>query len=355
MPLLTRFWELIERSPDPVTVEEQWRKDLDEELPPVRSLIRSNGRTASTYPHPTRYGKELAVVHQGDGQVFAVDEGRPDGIRIALTPDDIALHELVRDRLAATVARALGLRAQPERLGVALHRVGWWAMRPGAEHPVFLHLGGAYVAAVDFAYRCVAECNPPFLLLIPTRRMWPARSNEILRRHRCLAIPLDDVICANGQAWSALPSWADCQVSFRQLVHPEPLTLAEEPYVFRKTGEVWVITFAGKTTYLADALGQCYIAHMLANPGRKILALDLLAIVSGQEAARHPSSAGDVADRQALEQARSRYQELLDERDEADRDNDLAAQERIETERDQIAEYLSQAKGFNGRTPPGLR
>ncbi len=59
--------------------------------------------------------------------------------------------------------------------------------------------------------------------------------------------------------------------------------------------------------------------------------------------------AGEVADAQAIAQAAQRYQDLQEELAEAEQFNDLAATERLQTEMDQIVQYLTQAKGFAGR------
>ncbi len=109
--ILAPLWELLETAPDPVAVTEQWQTDLGDAFGVVQPFIRTNGQMALTYPHPTRYGEELAVEWLNDGTIIACDQAHdPSGVVVRLTRDDIAMRELVLDRLAVTVAKALGLR-----------------------------------------------------------------------------------------------------------------------------------------------------------------------------------------------------------------------------------------------------
>jgi len=121
-------------------------------------------------------------------------------------------------------------------------------------------------------------------------------------------------------------------------------------YEFRKTGDFWTIRFNGEFTALKDAVGLIYIAHLLAQPGKKILAPYLLSAVTGELSVRRVGSAGAQTDQKTLADVKQKYLEAQEELEEAERNNDFAAQDRLQGELDGLADYLKTVKGFGGRT-----
>src|SRR5712692_5919030 len=47
-------------------------------------------------------------------------------------------------------------------------------------------------------------------------------------------------------------------------------------YIFKREGEYWTLDYQGQVSRLRDRSGLRYLATLLANPGREILALDLV-------------------------------------------------------------------------------
>lgn len=127
----------------------------------------------------------------------------------------------------------------------------------------------------------------------------------------------------------------------------ESLVPLPEPYVFRKQGQMWVVTFDSATTYLKDALGPAYVARLLAVPHKQISAPNLAASVSGNVV--RTGSAGPQADAETLDEVTQRYLETKEELEEAKRNGDQAAADRAQGETNQLARYLAQVKGLSGR------
>ena len=48
--------------------------------------------------------------------------------------------------------------------------------------------------------------------------------------------------------------------------------------VFRREGEYWTVSFAGTTCRLRDSAGLRHVAYLLARPGERVAAVELVAI-----------------------------------------------------------------------------
>jgi AAA ATPase domain len=136
--------------------------------------------------------------------------------------------------------------------------------------------------------------------------------------------------------------------------------------IFRKDGDFWTVTHQGKTFRLRDSKGLEYIAHLLANPGVRIHACDLVAMIEGTdagspaalperaraeglEASHDLGDAGDALDPQAISAYRRRLTEVRAELAEAERNNDSGAVERARHEHELLVGQLSAGVGRGGR------
>ena len=118
--------------------------------------------------------------------------------------------------------------------------------------------------------------------------------------------------------------------------------------VFRLEGDIWTLTFAGKTIRLKDNLGLKCIAHLIAKKRCEIDAALLRAIVNGHIPVK-PAAGIEVVDSQAIERYRSDYEDLLFQRDKAQKNNDVARQEQLQTQIDALARQFASATGLGGR------
>jgi hypothetical protein len=114
---------------------------------------------------------------------------------------------------------------------------------------------------------------------------------------------------------------------------------------FACEGDVWTITFDGRTCTLTERKGLRDLARLLAQPGREIAALDLAA--PGPTLVE--TDTGDMLDAQARDAYRARLAEIETELDEADRNGDIGRSARLAAERDALVEQLTGAYGLGGR------
>jgi pimeloyl-ACP methyl ester carboxylesterase len=129
--------------------------------------------------------------------------------------------------------------------------------------------------------------------------------------------------------------------------------------VFRREGDYWTVSWRGNVVRIKDAKGLHYIAYLLANPGRQVLACELAAAGTGpghRRVASDPGGAvGDLGDAGALldakarEQYRRRIDELREELEAAVQRNDPLRAARLRSELESLREQIIASVGLGGR------
>ncbi len=135
------------------------------------------------------------------------------------------------------------------------------------------------------------------------------------------------------------------------------------PNEFRRDGDVWTVTFAGRTVRLRDAKGVRDLATLLRRPGTEVHCSELLAAAEGGASptrsrrglgearlAQRPATGDEVLDRQAQTAYRNRLVELRDELEDAEAANDGERAARARFEMDVLAAELASALGLGGRS-----
>lgn len=120
-------------------------------------------------------------------------------------------------------------------------------------------------------------------------------------------------------------------------------------HVFRREGQYWTITFAGKTIRMRASKGMLYLSYVLSGPGREFPAVELLAAAEGAQPSPVRSSAGEILDPKAMVQYKTRATEIASEIEEARGNNDFGRVERLQGELESLADQISAAKGLGGR------
>jgi pimeloyl-ACP methyl ester carboxylesterase len=135
--------------------------------------------------------------------------------------------------------------------------------------------------------------------------------------------------------------------------------LASRRAVFRREGDYWTVSWGGKVVRLKDAKGLHYIAYLLGNPGRQVLARELAAAgtatgnqrpsIDPSDTAADLGDAGTLLDAKAREQYRLRIGELREELAEAAQLNDTWRAARLRSELESLGDQLVAAVGLGGR------
>lgn len=134
--------------------------------------------------------------------------------------------------------------------------------------------------------------------------------------------------------------------------------------VFRREGEYWFIAYEGEVSRFRHSKGLGYLARLIANPGREMLALHLAqgpsdrAVPStrtwrlGTEDGLRvftPGDTGEVIDSRAQAAYQRRIRDLQEDLDESEAMADIERTAQIREELDVLSEHLAAALGLGGR------
>jgi hypothetical protein len=119
--------------------------------------------------------------------------------------------------------------------------------------------------------------------------------------------------------------------------------------LFRKSGDVWELAFAGKTVHVRHSKGMKYMAHLLRSPDHEVHSTQLFMAIAGKPGTPVVPSAGEVLDPAALAQYRSRIEDLENQLYKAERNNDEGRKEAAQAELEQLQEHVISALGLGGR------
>ena len=129
--------------------------------------------------------------------------------------------------------------------------------------------------------------------------------------------------------------------------------------IFRREGDYWTVSWQDNVVRLKDAKGFRYLAYLLANPGRPVLARELAALgtaTSRGRASIDPGNtaaslgdAGAVLDTRARKQYQQRLCDLREELAEAERLNDSSRTANLRSELEAVGDQIAAAVGLGGR------
>ncbi|MBA7486770.1 hypothetical protein ES707_22331 [subsurface metagenome] len=143
---------------------------------------------------------------------------------------------------------------------------------------------------------------------------------------------------------------------------------AEEPSkeaknVFKKDGDFWQVAYqSNDTTTIKDSKGMSYIARLLEKPNEPIAALSLAnpksdtkLMIQGKAVENDTVSSDsgkpqEIIDKDTLQSCQKRIIDIENELADAEKNNDLAAQERLEAEKEQILSELNAACNLKGES-----
>ncbi len=141
-----------------------------------------------------------------------------------------------------------------------------------------------------------------------------------------------------------------------------PNTSDHAENVFRKVGDYWEVKFQGLESHFKDSKGLFYVARLLKKPNVRIPAFDLAypyidftescveENIAREAKIRYTASYGhqEVTDRKAIQDCQKALRELNENLEKTKAENDLGAQQKIESEISFFNNYIR-----NSLTPTG--
>lgn len=351
MRKLNRFWSVIVTgSPRHADVAAFWREALGEEFAAISPLLHANGKIASSYPCPVRWGCSCRheVVHiRGDLFAAVPDDNCAARCEVAnLRREDVVVQQLDVAAVWDGVAAALDIAVLPN---------------PASSEECF-HLGNVgrgrspcavYAVVVKEAHemlrviqRLALETEEPFVILCPTGRFYGPECDRLMRRRKALFLPLNENIgmgAEEGQ-FIAAPGALDLLDAMRAT---EPGALRQ--YVFRRVGDYWDLVFEGKPAHLQHTKGLATMHCLMRSSGMDLHVAQVLAEVAGQETAPLVGNAGEILSPEAIADYKERVLDLKERIRDAERNNDIGAKAAAEKELNELTVVLAGAFGLHNR------
>ncbi len=335
------LWQALERAPLQGQILAEWRLDLGEDLPQLLPYLRPTEHLGETLrcPSPGGEGCPRQILEDGQGRFTAYCGDVPiycDPVH--LERGEIIVYELNHRKLAEALAGALGFEASPDPTQDPFtHCLGVWSPGPTDRWRVFftLAVGASFRRS---ASELLVDSAGPFVLLSPSVREHETQALEWLKKQESHSLALSQIVRFEAQVLTADHTLADL---LRKDAGGEP------EYAFRKEGQLWQITFRGETHTFTDLKGFNHIARVLAAPGQECHVRDLVQAEAGEPLIT--TSAGEMADSQAVHAYRKRMQELHDELEGAEIAPSEKRQDEIWDEIEALEAELRRIRGLGGR------
>ncbi len=124
--------------------------------------------------------------------------------------------------------------------------------------------------------------------------------------------------------------------------------MAEPAAVFRLSGEMRDIGFAGKVVSVREMQGFRIIAELFARPHTRISAVEMRAAIAGVEPSLFAGSSGQVVTPGGLAELRHQYESLNEDLEEAELANDEGRARKLQEELVVLADHVRRAVGKDG-------
>lgn len=167
-----------------------------------------------------------------------------------------------------------------------------------------------------------SSCGRPFRRRTPVMTVYRMTAETLARPKPAVATP-------------------DVELALREL--------DQNPNVFRRLGQTWVIKYEGQMILLHSLGGLSYVARLLLDPGRTFPAAFLLAAEAGIDPRITTGTSGRALTDETLAEYKEEYIELKTELDEAKERNDLGHIDRLQKKLDFFATEIARATGYGGR------
>ncbi len=192
-------------------------------------------------------------------------------------------------------------------------------------------------AAMATAHRLGAR---PWVARAQTELAWALRN----RGRRADVGVIEDLLKESASTASdlGLPGLLERQSAVGTAVHPSGELCRD--------GEIWTLSFAGRTIRVPDSKGLRDLAVLIAQPGVEVPAVRLLGGNPADDGPMtQPMGSDELLDSRARAAYRRRLEELQEVIDDAAADHDLGRLEAATDERQAILDELGRALGLGGR------
>lgn len=350
---LSSFWDFLWCRPGLGATPSEWMQVLGEGVwDLLRKRLFENDGIAERLIGAE--GRSLRVVRMSGRKYGLVDETTGEYAAKGLGEADVRVYRLNLGVLRQMVGDAMGLTTDPDAVSGTARALslGEWQPVDGVTIPVFMMLPPTTELLASEINRLLLEAASGFVLLLSRRPRLSAALRAQLDRKQAVVVTLPDVVAWENGRFCSAPGWDSHRDAFCQKYLRARMVPAPPAYHFAKSN-MWTIRFAGKATYLEGTLkGPVFIRYLLERQGQEIHVARMLADIAGDERLAQASHAGDLIDDKTFRECRQRYDDLQEERYDAERyrPDELP---KIDEEITHLANYFAECVGLGGKSRKG--
>lgn len=350
MVLLDDFWRFVSFRPGLDAAGREWRDVLGPQLWDIfrREVFTSDGIASGCSTRDA--GRHLKVVTISDGyQLVCAATGVVEANGIS--EHDVTCFRLDLSTVRAKIAQALSVDPEPGLIRNASRSfpLGDWRPVVGIALPIYLIFPPTVKLLLEEIRRLLLTTSSGFILIVPTTAPIDRATRDLLDQKKGQVLALSELVAWDTAAFVATPAWQTYRDAYCARHLSERMAPAPPSYQFLKKG-MWSIRFAGKETILDGSLkGPVFIRYLLGRRGEEVHVARMLADIAGDERLDRAGNAGGMIDDATFKECRQRYEDLQDEREDAEHNHPehLPA---IENEIAQLAAYFAECMGLGGKT-----
>ncbi len=350
----SRLWSAVESVPGLAAVQSEWSRLLGIDRQAAWRFFAPTQFRVETFPCPSPGGDGCPrrVVEHDDGFEAICGDTPTQCLPILLTAGDLVIYEADMATLGRGVAAALGItRFAFSSTGIS-QTWGLGGHGPIAAEalPVYLTIPTGKDAFRRTVTELVTLSEGAFLLLSPTSKMAGLPTIELLKRRKASFAALDDLLDLLPDGRFEAVKTLDALGLPGGLSKPATKTENTHGNIFRRSGDMWTLSYRGKMVHLRHARGLWLLAQLLRAPRSEIHAAQIEALERGESAPQRLGCSGEILDGKALGAYQSRVSEIQSEMEEATRFNDRGRKDRLQDELEMVASQIMSARGLGGRS-----
>lgn len=349
MRKLEHFWTALESVPTLTQPIRLWEEMLGPDYDFGFQFLRSTGRPAAWLPcaNPRRLSCGRRVLLAAASGFVAVCGNEPK--ECASTPvagQSLVLHELVVERLAKQVSRALDLKAAFESHPyVPTTWILGNATTGDESATVLLTIPDHRDELRGLLSEVLSTTNGPLIVATPKAHSHDFRMRQLVEGRGAALVGLDALLALEGEALVSVAPLArpaaSVDLKAEAVPHAGP--------IIRKRGQHWDLKFKNQSVLLTAPYGPLYVVHLLLRPYQWVPVTELVRIRSRLAHLPTLGSAGGATDTIALRQYRRHLETIEAAMAVAEAEDNAREIKDLTEDKLLLGAHLASVVGYRGR------
>jgi len=278
--------------------------------------------------------------------IFIACDKREDTGRILIEPAVLEQWQVDIPRFASLLATSLGTGHVPDEIiPQKAFYLGSLTINRKRRSPIFVVNNDSLNSALESG---LLEQYPHPFFLVAAGLPGPQTMKEgpaILPLRQLLLFPDNSSLSLDMEGLENLISLADS----RRVGSSTDFKNIPQENIFRREGQMWTLSYNGKTKHFKPSKGLLYISYLLGSPFQEYHVAELVRAFENPEQEVLSFSAGEVSSKETVSNYRKRLLEIRTELSETEEAGDPLLKKELEEEKEALEKQLLQAVGMGGK------